>query len=110
MSAALNRLAKWRMVFAGWQLGTRAKGDPECDAVSDHREATLIHRVEITALSRLLIEKGVITTDEYSKVIDLEANELSAMLAKRFPGFNATDTGMDMNVVLAQDTMQGWRP
>ena len=110
MSAALNRLAKWRLVFAGWQLGTRAKGDPESDAVRDHREATLIHRVEITALSRLLIEKGVITTDEYSKMIDIEANELSAMLSKRFPGFKATDIGMDMNIALARDTMQGWRP
>lgn len=54
---ALNKLTKWRMVFAGWQLGTRPKGDPECDAVRDHREATMIQRVEISALSRLLIKK-----------------------------------------------------
>ena len=33
---ALNVLAKWRTLLAGWQLGTRPKGDPECDAVSDH--------------------------------------------------------------------------
>ena len=38
---ACNRLTKWRSVFAGWQLGTRAKGDPECDAVRDHREVTI---------------------------------------------------------------------
>jgi hypothetical protein len=24
---ALNRLTKWRAFFAGWQLGTRPKGD-----------------------------------------------------------------------------------
>jgi hypothetical protein len=33
---ALQKLAKWRLIFAGWQLGTRLKGDPECDAVRDH--------------------------------------------------------------------------
>jgi hypothetical protein len=32
-NAALNVLAKWRGLFAGWQLGTRPKGDPESDAV-----------------------------------------------------------------------------
>jgi hypothetical protein len=40
--AALNRLCKWRAIFAGWQLGTRAKGDPESDAVRDHREVTIL--------------------------------------------------------------------
>jgi hypothetical protein len=40
--SALERLAKWRTLFAGWQLGTRPKGEPESDAVRDHREATLM--------------------------------------------------------------------
>jgi hypothetical protein len=51
---ALNRVAKWRGLFAGWQLGTRPKGDPECDAVRDHREITILLRVEASALTRLL--------------------------------------------------------
>lgn len=34
----LNVVCKWRSLFAGWQLGTRPKGDPESDAVRDHRE------------------------------------------------------------------------
>jgi len=42
--AALNVLAKWRAHFSGWQLGTRPKGDPEGDAVRDHREATILLR------------------------------------------------------------------
>src|SRR5258707_10424244 len=60
MLAALNRLTKWRTHYAGWQLGTRAKGDPESDAVRDHRELTMLLRVELTALTGLLMRKGVI--------------------------------------------------
>jgi hypothetical protein len=62
----LNRLAKWRTVFAGWQLGTRAKGDPESDAVRDHREATILQRAELTALTSLLIKKQIITAAEFT--------------------------------------------
>jgi hypothetical protein len=40
---ALNRIAKWRTILAGWQLGTKPKGDPTCDAVRDHREATIMN-------------------------------------------------------------------
>lgn len=55
---AMNKLAKWRSIFAGWQLGTRAKGDPESDAVRDHREATILLRAEVNALTACLIEGG----------------------------------------------------
>jgi hypothetical protein len=58
---ALNILTKWRTIFAGWQLGTRPKGDPECDAVRDHRELSMILRAEVTAFTGLLREKGVFT-------------------------------------------------
>ena len=53
--AALNRLCKWRAIFAGWQLGTRAKGDPESDAVRDHREVTILLRAEASAMTGLLL-------------------------------------------------------
>lgn len=110
MSKALNRLAKWRTVFAGWQLGTRAKGDPECDAVRDHRELTLMLRAELNALVALMVAKKVFTAEEYNAQLDIEADHLSKSFEKRFPGFKATDYGLDVNVALARDTMQGWRP
>jgi hypothetical protein len=74
---ALNRVAKWRGVLAGWQLGTRAKGDPESDAVRDHREATILLRVEVTALTGLLLEKGLITQEELQNAYEGEANFLN---------------------------------
>lgn len=54
----LQKLCKWRSVFAGWQLGTRPDTDAECQAVRDHREVTMLMRAELSALTALLIEKG----------------------------------------------------
>lgn len=91
---AVERLAKWRTVFAGWQLGTRSLEDPECQAVRDHREVTLLLRAEVSALVGLLVEKGVFTQEEYCLAVGEEAVRLEHDLQERFPGAKATDQGM----------------
>ena len=106
----LNKLCKWRSVFAGWQLGTRSDTDPESRAVRDHREITMLLRVESNALGALLIKKGVFTQEEWTEQIITEAEYLDASHQKRFPGFKSTEHGMEINIALARDTMQGWRP
>lgn len=110
MNIALNRLAKWRTVFAGWQLGTRPKGDPESDAVRDHREATILHRAELSAFANLLIAKGVFTREEFAEALVAEAAELEAMYEKRFPGVKATDYGLNIDAQTFAETTKGWRP
>ena len=109
---ALNRVAKWRSLFAGWQLGTRPKGDPESDAVRDHREITILLRVEGSALTGLLIRKGLITGKEWEAALEREANELSKDYARRFPGVTAADHGlvMDPQKIDAAGWMKGWKP
>jgi hypothetical protein len=107
---ALNRLAKWRSVFAGWQLGTRSDTDPECQAVRDHREVTILLRAEVNALTGLLIAKGVFTAEEFAAQLDDEADALSAMYARKFPGIRATDDGIEYSMPEAFATMRGWRP
>lgn len=109
---ALNRLAKWRGLLAGWQLGTRPKGDPESDAVRDHREATLLLRAEVSALAGILLRKGLITADEWEATLEGEANALSEMLSQRFRGVRATDEGLSLDTeeMLKHGTMSGWRP
>lgn len=110
MSAGgLQRLGKWRTLLTGWQLGTRPKGDPEGDAVRDHREATLVLRAEVTALARLLMEAEVITLEQFTRVVDEEADHLSDALSRRFPGIRATDLGLQMDARAVQ-TMKGWKP
>lgn len=107
---AVQRLAKWRTLFAGWQLGTRAKGDPEGDAVRDHREVTILLRAEMSALLGLLVEKNVITFEEFGAALEREADLLSADYARRFPGIRAADHGLEFVPHIAADTMRGWRP
>ena len=103
-------LAKWRSHFAGWQLGTRVKGDPESDAVRDHREATLMLRAEVTTLVGLLIEKGVFTAEEFTVRLGEEAEFLSESFAKRWPGARATEHGMTYDAAKLPDIMKGWLP
>lgn len=106
---SLNRLAKWRTFFAGWQLGTRPKGDPECDAVRDHREATLLLRAEVSALTQILLNKKVFTLDEYDEVLKQEAENFMVVLETSFPGVKATDEGLEMDARVLK-TMEGWKP
>lgn len=106
----IERMGKWRTVFAGWQLGTRPKGDPECDAVRDHRELTMALRAEVNAQTQLLIKKGVFTAEEYGVQVQEEAKHLCEAFERRFPGCRATDDGLVLNAHIWKDTTRGWRP
>lgn len=108
--ASLEILGKWRTLLTGWQLGTRPKGDAEGDAVRDHREATLLLRAEVSALTECLLESGVVTEEAYYRKLADTARTYSDALAARFPGFTAHRDGLHMDVTKAAETMKGWRP
>lgn len=105
---ALNRLAKWRSVYTGRWLGTRTLQDPEAIAVRDLFEKLLILRVEVSALSNLLIDKGLISATAYQAQIVIECEHLQHALERQFPGFKACDYGMDINTAKAVETTKGW--
>lgn len=105
----LERLCKWRSVFTGWQLGTRPASDPETQAIRSSSEARLLMRAELSALTGLLIKKGIITEDEFAQALGDEADLLCADLEKLFPGMAATDEGMRYDS-RAAETMKGWKP
>lgn len=102
---SLQRLTKWRRFFASWQLGTTRQDDGTYKAVSDHRELTIILRCEVNALTGLLIRKGVFTAKEFDDALREEADKLSADYARRFPGWKATDAGLEMRMPGAMETM-----
>lgn len=108
--AALDKLAKWRLVFAGWQLGTRTIEDPESQAVRDHREVTMMLLAEANAFTRLLVEKGVCTHEEFQQALLEEAEALDANYERKFPGMKSTPDGIHYDVQVAAQTMRGWRP
>jgi hypothetical protein len=105
---SLNRLTKWRSVFAAWQLGTRDSEDAECRAVKDHREVTIILRAEVTALTAILIEKGLVSQGEWEATVKREADLLSKEYEQRFPGMEATEHGIAYDLSRARETMKGW--
>jgi hypothetical protein len=102
----LNRLTKWRAIFAGWQLGTRAEMDGECMAVRDHRELSIILRAEQNALVGLLIQKGVFQECEWSTAVIEEARLAQKEFEGRFPGAKATDIGLDIDPAVFAHTMR----
>jgi hypothetical protein len=112
LDRAFNVLTKWRSVFAGWQLGTRSDTDPECKAVKDHREVTILLRVEVTALTGLLLKKGIFTEEELVAQLIEEADYLNEAYARRFRGMRATDAGISYDLAVLQEhgTMDGWLP
>lgn len=104
LNKALNKLAKWRSVFAAWQLGTRPKEDGEFLAVRDHREATMLMRAELNAIKVLCVKKGVFTDEELSNELAMEALILDAVYEKEFPGYRSSEEGMHLDVKKVAET------
>lgn len=101
----LNRLAKWRKFFASWQLGSKPLSAPGSRAVTDQYEKLILLRAEGSALVGLLIAKGVFTAEEWEAALGVEADKLSEDYAQTFPGWRATDIGMQMDMPAARETM-----
>lgn len=106
----INRLCKWRSVYTGRILGTVPKGNPQGDGFRDLFEKLLIQRAEMSALTALLIEKGIISRDEMTSAVGEEAKFLADALETVFPGMKATDDGITYNLAEAIKTMEGWPP
>ncbi len=102
--AATQRLCKWRTVFVGWMLGTVADDKPGVKAYRDRCDAVLMMRVEINALTSLLMAKRVFTVDEFMAQIVTEGEHKKLELEAMFPGYKATDQGISIDVVQAAVT------
>lgn len=102
----LNKLCKWRKFFASWQLGSRSDTDGECRAVIHHRELSILLRAELTALTTLLIAKGVFTSEELTRAVIAEAKRLDHDYEESYPGWRSTDAGMSMKLPEALETMR----
>jgi hypothetical protein len=110
LQRALNKLAKWRGVFAGWQLGTRADTDSECQAVRDHREVTILLRAEVNALTKCLIDSKLVDAERFQNVLLEEAQWLDKAYERKFPGISTSEVGVHYRMPEARETMKGWRP
>ena len=107
---AVQRLCKWRNVFVSWQLGTRLKEDPVACAVRDHREVTILLRAEVSALTAMLVRKGVFTVDEFRQQLAEESEHLNKAYEQKFPGFTAELDGIHMQLPEAAATLRTFPP
>lgn len=111
MMAALNKLCKWRAVFTGWQLGSVSIENETARAIRDHRDATMLLRVEVNAMLQLMIGKGLFTHAEWCQQVLTEAELLDKAYEAKFPGFRTTADGVLIyNPTLAADTTRHWKP
>lgn len=97
----LNKVAKWRSLFAGWQLGTRSETDPEAQAVRDHRELSMMVRIEVNALLDLMIKKGVFTEQEWIDALEAEAQHYDRA---------ASAAGLHIDLIKALPWMGKFKP
>ena len=108
----LNKLCKWRMVFAGWHRGsavliTGGKPTPGVAAMRDLMDKWLIMRAENSAIAILLLKKGVFTQEELQEAVMNEATLLDKELESVFPGFRTTEDGIVISdIKLAQKTFR----
>lgn len=95
--SAIQRICKWRTVFLGWMLGTIHDDQPGLKAHKDRVEAQIMTRVELNALTALLVKKGVCTNEEFMVQLIEECELQQRLYEQKFPGFKATDTGLTID-------------
>ena len=103
---ALNKLCKWQKFYASWQLGTRPKDDGELRALTHHLELSILLRAEVSALTGLMLRKGVFTQDEWSAALEAEAKLLDHDYEESYPGWRSTPDGLSMKMPEAGETMR----
>jgi hypothetical protein len=101
---ATQKLTKWRTVFIGWMLGTVPEGTPGLKAHKDRVDAQIMHRVELNAITALLIKKGVFTTEEFRAQITEECGHKEKEFEEMFPGYKSTDIGISIEPARANET------
>lgn len=109
---AMNRLCRFKVVLARWQLGGGGNldaSDPEFDAVCDQRALLLILRAEVNALLSLLVDTRIIKHADFDKALEASANRDNTNLSLRFPGYYGTDEGLAVDVQIAAATAKKYR-
>jgi hypothetical protein len=92
--AKVEKLGKWRALYAGWWFGTRPNSDPQAQAARDNFDRTIMLRCEVDALVPLLIRKGVFTDEEYGTELLAAVERMDGLLEAAWPGFRTEPAGL----------------
>ena len=88
------RLQRWPIGLVGEFLGTRLKSDPQARAARRWLRKLLKTDAECLALGGILMDKGLITREEYEAAVQIAARGICLELEREFPGIVARDDGV----------------
>jgi hypothetical protein len=77
-----------------------------CVRSSHHRELSILLRAEVSALTGLLIEKGVFTAREFTEAMIIECQQLMSDYEQTYPGIKAEEDGLEYSMPLAAETLR----
>jgi hypothetical protein len=106
LRAAQEKLGKWRGLYAGWWFGTKPIGDSQAKAARDNFDRTIMLRCEVNALTAILLDKGVCTTDEFVAHLLEEVEHMDRELERQWPGFYTDGASLHMKLPAAAETMR----
>lgn len=101
MMKAAKRLRQFGRLAAGRMFGTLANTDGRYLAVVDEWERSLFTRAEMNAVARILIDKGIISTAEWTAAVVEEYRHLADAMEKGWPELRVTETGIDVHDLAA---------
>lgn len=105
---AMQRVVRWHTVLTGRVLGSRLEDDPQCKGYRDIFDKMILLRVEVTALTGLLLDKGIFTLDEFMEKCRTEAEELDKAYQLSFPGVRTILNGIVIEPSVFVETARGW--
>jgi hypothetical protein len=90
---AFSRLRQFGRIAIGRITGTTTAKNGRYKSLLELDECRHFQRVELNALTRVLLDKGVITTPELQAILLEEAKTYETSLAKLWPEIEVADDG-----------------
>lgn len=109
---ALMRLRQYGRIAIGRIVGSTTAEDGRYKQMLEMEQCRHIYRVELNALTQLLLAKGVCTTVELQAAMLEEAQHLDTSLAKAWPEITVDEDGrsFSMNITMLRERSkrEGW--
>lgn len=109
LSAAMQKLCKWRMLFCGKWMGTASRTNTQAQCIRDVFSQLVLVRAEVNAITKILVDKKVVSHEEFCQVTIKEVELLDESYKQEFPGFESTSYGVQStDIKLAAKTTEFW--
>lgn len=116
--AAANRLHHLSIIYSGaiaevargHPISVIPSGAPGLEGTRDLIDCALLVRAEVNGITRILLEKAIVTHEDLLAVLIVEYDHLAAAKAAHY-GFSVTDEGLrvDAKSLAERARREGWR-